>query len=407
MKTATRFALCIPLLLTGGVALAENPPLEDKVRQVNRQIDAVSRELKRSPGEKSGPYCANCGGTQAAAARGRAPGGDTQPASPIPLFQSDELIEVEMKSDFPNVVGPEANFQDPKPADGTLVFGTGDKRIELKVRYEARGGHTRGQGCSFKPIKIRYDKASIAGTPLANSTDNDMKFVTHCSGLGAIDPASETSQAVLREYLAYRVLHEMGFRSLIPRLAKVTYRNDKGEIVAQTFGFFVETKKDAGKRYGDLKPADKVVEYDQDLAAKQAKAAQAGKGAPTAAVLHDDALPGVYDEFKLAQSLLGNMDYHLDTGHNSSLLYNKDAKVAAALPFDFDRSMAYGTATFNDIVGQASGEWGKRITDAVVANKQRLLTLPDRVPLDEAHRNAARESLGKIVESAAKRAGKP
>ncbi len=138
-----------------------------------------------------------------------------------PLFAEDTVLEVTIEA-------PMGALMDVRPdkayLDGSFTFTEADgteRKLGLKLR--TRGNYRRAkEHCDFAPIRLNFSKSQVKGTLFAGQ--DKLKLVTHCQNN---EPKYE--QLVLREYLAYRMLHELTPKSFAVRLMRITYINIENE----------------------------------------------------------------------------------------------------------------------------------------------------------------------------------
>lgn len=132
-------------------------------------------------------------------------------ASSTPLFETDSILDIELRGPFGNLLEDEAN--EPRPFQLTAAGET------VPVNVNA-GGKSRQQICSFPPLRLQFD--ARPASPTANSmgifTGQELlRVVTHCRS-GARAQAN-----TIEEYLAYRILNLITDFSYRVRLLEVNY----------------------------------------------------------------------------------------------------------------------------------------------------------------------------------------
>ncbi len=224
-----------------------------------------------------------------------------------PLFEDPAVLEVRLsgpvlktikdtrqRSEFPFVLSAEG----------------ADHNVMVRVR-----GNSRVTLCSFPPLRLNFTASETASSVFAGQ--NKLKLVTHCS------TKSRASNAVLREYAAYRIFNLLSDASYRVRLVRVRYEDpDSGT-----------RKLGVGRpQYGFL------LEPTATLAARIA-ATEVEVPGVTLGSLHDDQEALVY----LFQYLIGNIDWSLVRAdgddkccHNIDILDGTTRRFI--VPFDFDRS---------------------------------------------------------------------
>jgi hypothetical protein len=225
-----------------------------------------------------------------------------------PLFASNEIVSVTITAPFKQIMFD--RFEEDEK-QGTFVYTDleSGEAVSLDIGIRTRGKFRRQKEiCAFAPLRLNFRKTK--GTLLAKS--DKLKLVTHCR-----TKSSRYEQAVLREYLAYRILNTMTDWSFRARLLKTRYvESTTGEEIANTWSFLIEHDDQVAKRIGM-----KVDESERTTVA-------AIDGAHTNLV-------AVY------QYLIGNTDFSPIKGapgepccHNYVLMGND--KVSISVPYDFD-----------------------------------------------------------------------
>ncbi|MCO4811260.1 MAG: hypothetical protein KC572_06635 [Gammaproteobacteria bacterium] len=159
-----------------------------------------------------------------------------------PLFAADTVLEVTIEA-------PMGALMDIRPdkayLDGSFTFTTADgteRKLGLKLR--TRGNYRRAkEHCDFAPIRLNFSKSQVKGTLFAGQ--DKLKLVTHCQ-----NNDRDYEQLVLREYLAYRMLHELTPKSFAVRLMRITYINTENKQSRTKLGFVIEDGDAVAKRNG-------------------------------------------------------------------------------------------------------------------------------------------------------------
>ena len=235
---------------------------------------------------------------------------DCQIPTNIPLFQSEEVLKLKLKSEF---FDPKKNPNNPKSKtklyDGDLLIDKGrDKNIPVKI--SVRGGY-RSVLCDHKPLKIEISKEVDKTGTLFQRADNEFKIVRGCQSK---DP--ENQKKVLREYQQYRLLECMGPPQLKVRLFWSDLLNSEGLAKNKSYGFFIESPKDARQRCAkDSLVLTKEEAFKQNL-----------PGSLNATFL-----------LNLSENILSH-SYITEIGdHNSKKIILKDQRDVL-IPYDFDLS---------------------------------------------------------------------
>ncbi|MDJ0812374.1 MAG: hypothetical protein QNJ23_01485 [Woeseiaceae bacterium] len=226
-----------------------------------------------------------------------------------PLFQDTAILAV-------TITGPLKTLVKERPKedylDGFLEYTEADGRsVKLDLEIRARG-HFRHANCDYPPVLLNLKRKQTPGTLFENQ--NKLKLVVQC------DRSSQFEQAVLREYLAYRILNAVTDKSFRVRPLSITYVDtEKPDGREPRYAFLIEHKKRLGERFGV-----------QDLAIER-----------TAVSALDGAQLNLTSIFGF---LIGNTDFSPVAGapgrdccHNY-VLFGEDGIPQWAVPYDFDMS---------------------------------------------------------------------
>lgn len=229
--------------------------------------------------------------------------------TPDPLFRDNSILQA-------TVTGPLTTLVRERPRDEYLpgVFGYTDSdgnQVELDLEIRARG-HFRHQVCDYPPVLLNLKRKQTKGTLFEHQ--NKLKLVIQC------DRSDRYEQAVLREYLAYRILNKLTDKSFRVRLLNVTYVNiEKERDNDPRYAFLIEHKNRLAERF-NLKD----LEIEKTLV-----------GALDGAQLN---LTSIFE------LLIGNTDFSPIAGapgnmccHNY-VLFGKGDVPQWAVPYDFDQS---------------------------------------------------------------------
>ena len=229
-----------------------------------------------------------------------------------PLFADHAILEV-------TIDAPLTTLMDVRPdkayLDGSFTFSDTDgtpRKVGLKLR--TRGNYRRDkEHCDFAPIRLNFRKDELAGT-LFEGQDK-LKLVTHCQNN---EPAYQ--KIVMREYLAYRLLHELTPGSFAVRLMRISYLNTEDRKTRTRYGFVIEDEDAVAKRNG-MKIANVGLITNKYLEPAQAS------------LIH------------VFQYMIGNTEYSVlrpepnkDCCHNADLMAPKGQSLYTPLAYDFDFS---------------------------------------------------------------------
>ena len=229
-----------------------------------------------------------------------------------PLFDSHDVLSVRIEAPLTTLLKekPEEEY-----LDGKFSYtGSDGREHSLDLKLQTRGRYRRQRTtCNFPPIRLNFRKKQVAGTDFAGQ--DKLKLVTHCQ-----TKRKNFEQIVMREYLAYRILHTLTDKSFGARMMQITYVNSEknGEELTK-FGFVIEDEDDIGERLGLT--ASKL----NGIKAHELDAEQAN-------------LVSVFEY------LIGNTDFSLILGpadtsccHNA-VLFSEGGAPYTPIPYDFDFS---------------------------------------------------------------------
>ena len=234
---------------------------------------------------------------------------DEEPAGKVaPLFASHEIVSVTITAPFKQIMFD--RYED-EEKQGTFVYTDleSGKEVSLDIGIRTRGRFRRQKEvCAFAPLRLNFRKTK--GTLLAKS--DKLKLVTHCR-----TGSNKYEQAVLKEYIAYRILNTITDWSFRARLLKMRYvESTTGEEVANTWAFLIEHDDQVARRIG-MKVDD-----------SERTTVEAIDAAHTNLV-------------SMYQYLIGNTDFSPIKGapgepccHNYVLMGNDT--VSISVPYDFD-----------------------------------------------------------------------
>jgi hypothetical protein len=165
---------------------------------------------------------------------------DNSAGQPVPLFQSDVILNLDLAADFKTVfsVKDDSTWF---PATISLTDNAGlERTIDIKVR--TRGNVRRESDvCTFPPLRLNFPKKETNNTPFEGQ--NAIKLVTHC------DKADFYEQNTILEYLiykAYNVLTDSSFK-VRPAMINYIYSGKKADTLRK-FAFFLEREKHLADR---------------------------------------------------------------------------------------------------------------------------------------------------------------
>jgi len=224
----------------------------------------------------------------------------------VPLFASDEPIELTLTADFNALEGDRRGEAPERPATVTMTGAAGEE-LSLDAQLRTRGRFRRDRAnCSFPPLRINFKKQQVEGTVFGGQ--NKLKIVGSCR------PNRDSyEQLVLQEYLAYRTFQSVGATAFQVRLARITYVDISGDDEPFTrFAFFIE---------------------DDDAMAMRVSASVLD--VPEGRNLPPDFLdPSHAATLSVFHYMIGNTDWSDVAAHNTELL--DMAGTGIPVPYDFD-----------------------------------------------------------------------
>ena len=218
------------------------------------------------------------------------------------LFISDEIIKMELRSDFSAI--REDRTGNPRYHDGELVYYTpGGETIKLSVKVMVRGHFRRNPvNCKFPPLYVNFKKNEVKNTLFRNQ--DKLKLVTPC----------QNEEDVLDEYIIYKMYNQVTDLSIKVRLVKILYFDTgNGKEVFEKYSFFIEEKEHFAERSNAFEINVNILPFD----------------------LNRESIKRV----SVFQYIVGNKDWYYHTRHNIMVMQPNDTSLAPfAVPYDFDFS---------------------------------------------------------------------
>lgn len=226
------------------------------------------------------------------------------------LFSDDSVLVVKIVAPFKQIM-QERPIEEEIP--GTFSFVAADgSNVEFPVDIRTRGNNRRRVDvCPFAPLRLDFKKKHLDDTVF--DKQDKLKLVTHCD-----NGSKNYQQAVIKEYLAYRILNTLTHISFQARLLRITYvYSDKSNDEEVTYAFLIESNERLAKRIG----LD-----EQEINAMSV-------------TLLDQEYTNLTSVFEF---LIGNLDFSPVIGatgeqccHNTTL-FSADNKTYWSIPYDFD-----------------------------------------------------------------------
>lgn len=219
---------------------------------------------------------------------------------PDTLFLSDEVLHIELRSDFKSIRADTS--AEPVSYEGRLTyFEPGGKTKRFNVKVRARGDFRRNpEICSFPPLMVNFRKKEVRNTIFEN--EDKLKLVTPC----------QREEDVIEEYLVYRMYNMVTDLSLRVRLALIKYIDTStGKELFERYSFFIEDDDRLAERSNASKYEKFLTPFDLDREN--------------------------YMKMSVFEYLIGNKDWFISSRRNVVILQPKDSTLALhAVPYDFD-----------------------------------------------------------------------
>jgi hypothetical protein len=158
-----------------------------------------------------------------------------------PLFTKDSVLDAKLVAPLDRIM-QQRDSDEEFPGTFELVIEDGST-LQVPVQVRTRGNYRRRKDiCQFAPLRLNYKKSEVTDTSLDNQ--DKVKLVTHCQ-----DRSTSYEQAVIKEYLVYRMLNMLSDISYRVRLLRISYLDsDSNDSDEATFAFLIESDKRLAKR---------------------------------------------------------------------------------------------------------------------------------------------------------------
>ncbi len=237
---------------------------------------------------------------------------------PDPLFADNEILDVEIEAPFGLLT---SERPDEDELAGKFRYTADDgSLVEFDVAVRARGRLRRTENvCQFPPLRLNFKKSDVKGSLL--DKQDRLKLVTHCR------EQHRYEQAVISEYLAYRIFNVLSDMSYRVRLLRATYTYTDEDRQVQSYAIFIEHKDRLEKRLNA-----KTLQIDDPATEKIEKA-----------MIQDLRRPDL-NLTSVFQYLIGNTDFSpvmaapgQDCCHNQTI-FALEGEPNYTVPYDFDQS---------------------------------------------------------------------
>jgi hypothetical protein len=219
---------------------------------------------------------------------------------PDSLFLSDEVIHIELKTDFTAIL--QERTIEPVDHKGILTYtGTDGKTVKLNVEVTSRGNFRRDPAnCDFPPLLINFSKKGTKNT-LFDKQDK-LKLVTPC----------KFDRDVIQEYLIYKMYNLVTEKSLSARLVSISYFDTgKNKKLFEKYSFFIEDEDHAAKRNNAIEVKKMLTPFDLDSV--------------------------IFRKMVFFQYMIGNKDWYVTSRKNIVMMQPAHSSGAPfPVPYDFD-----------------------------------------------------------------------
>jgi len=218
------------------------------------------------------------------------------------LFKSDEIIKMELRSDFSAIQKDRA--ENPEYHDGELIYySSNGEPTKLSVKVMARGNFRRNPAnCNFPPLYLNFKKNEVRNTIFDNQ--DKLKLVTPC----------HLEEDLIEEYIIYKMYNQVTDLSMKVRLVKILYF-DTGlnKKVFEKRSFFIEDKEHTAERNNAITKDRILTPFDLNKEN--------------------------FKKLSVFQYLIGNKDWFISSRKNIVIMQPKDTSMGLyAVPYDFDFS---------------------------------------------------------------------
>ena len=218
------------------------------------------------------------------------------------LFQSDEIIHIELRSDFSAIQDDRA--ENAVFHDGELIYyAPGSEAKKFSVKIMVRGHFRRDPvNCDFPPLFVDFRKSEVKNTIFEKQ--NRLKLVTPC----------HYEEDVIEEYIIYKMYNKVTDLSLKVRLVKILYFDTgSNKKLFEKHSFFIEDKEHAAERNNAFEKDKFLTPFD---------------------VNREN-----FKRMSVFQYIIGNKDWYVTSRKNVIIMQPNDTSLALyAVPYDFDMS---------------------------------------------------------------------
>lgn len=226
----------------------------------------------------------------------------TMTPSVFDQFNQEQILKVELKLDM-EALHANKKSNEYQKAKFSIIGANNIETYSVKVRARGRFRRVKSE---MPPLKLKFSKKELIAQGL--SEDNDYKLVTH------FYDSKQGDDAVLREYLAYKLYQQLSGQSFRVQLAEVTYIDKNTKDANTRYGILIEDSDQMASRVGGQMCEDCFNRPESEYDATNLQ-------------LH-----------ALFQYMIGNTDWSLKMNRNIKLVKVETTGKYVTVPYDFDFS---------------------------------------------------------------------
>lgn len=230
--------------------------------------------------------------------------------SAVDFFEKEDLIEITVKADFTAIKADRDRTKNEyHPAE--IVWNDQGQDVSIPFKLKTRGNFRLDcDNCDFPPLRFKFKTSQTLNTVFEGQ--KKLKLVTHCR-----DTSEVMQNAILREYLVYKMYNSISDYSLRVRLVKVNYEDVISGDNLEKYAFFIE----------DI---DQLAERTSSEEIEMANLTQ------------DQVKQQSMSQLALFNYMIGNTDWSVPKLHNVALLRTSRHEPPVVVPYDFDMSEFVG-----------------------------------------------------------------
>lgn len=240
-----------------------------------------------------------------------------QETSIFDLINYQEVIRINLSFDLSSL---QENRRNSQAYPGSLSFtDESGQQQQWKVDLSLRGRFRRQRCQEMPPLKIDFSKKELLSSGLAPF--DDLKLVTYC-----MDNDQTAREALIREYLTYKLYNQLTEISFRVQLVKITITDTRTSKKRTHLAFVIEDTAQLRARIGAKKVEDMLVRNKRQFE------------------------PHTLRMTTLFQYMIGNQDWGLTIAKNIKYLMRGDQVVVVPYDFDFSVIVAASYAMGQEII---------------------------------------------------------